>query len=820
MRVVPFIISLVITIGLVTVLNMQIPLSTTKTPRLGSFLSPRHGIWQNAEADNLNLNANLKFPNLFGRVDVYFDERLVPHIYADHEQDAYFVQGFLHAKFRLWQMEFQTHAAAGRLSEIMGATTGSTNFLAIDRFFRRLGMVYAAENSLKEMEADPLTKTAVSAYTNGVNAYISSLTPNQYPVEYKLLDYKPEPWSNIKTALFLKYMSYDLAGGEFDFEMTNAKNIFSMADIEKLYPITQDSLDPIIPKGTVFSRSGIKVVKPAAADSQYLRSKDAIDPTINVKPDKDNGSNNWAVAGTKTASGRPILCNDPHLGLNLPSLWYEMQITTPAFSTYGVSFPGAPSIIIGFNDSCSWGFTNASRDVKDYYEIRFTDTTMKEYWFNGAPQKTTFRKEIIKVKGQPDAIENIAMSAFGPVIYDRHFPNKINDGKSYAVRWKAHDASNEALTFYKLNHAKNFNDYVNAISSFKTPGQNMLFASKRGTIAITQQGEFPAKWRRQGDFVMPGSDTTYAWQGYIPTNENPVLINPLRGFISSANQLPVDETYPYYIGGSFPPYRAISINRRLSAMNNITAQDMQRLQTDNYNVFAEMARPVLLKYIDESKLNSDEVKYVNILRSWNLQNDPNLIAPSVFKTWWDNLETSIWQDEFSQTKLPLRWPDESALLEGLLKDTAYKFADDIRTPSKETVADAVQEAFSTAYNEIKKAEEANNLEWQKFKGTGVRHLLRIPGLSRLQLPIGGGDHIINATKATWGPSWRMVVHLTDNIEAYVVYPGGQSGNPGSKYYDTFIDTWAAGKYYPVKFVNKSEASGTGKMKWTMTFSKG
>jgi penicillin amidase len=819
MRIVPFLISLVTTVGLVFVLNMEIPLPAGKTPPLGSFLSPQHGFWQNGEPDSASFNEALKFNNLAGKVDVYFDERLVPHIYAEHEQDAYFVQGYLHAKFRLWQMEFQTHAAAGRLSEIMGGKRGTTDFIAVDRFFRRLGMVYAAENSLKEMEANPVTKTIVDAYAAGVNAYISALTPNKYPIEYKLLNYKPEKWNNIKTALFLKYMSYDLAGGEYDFEMTNAKNVFSLADIEQLYPVTQDSLDPIIPTGTQFSKPGVKVVKPPIADVNYFGIRDSISPTTNIKPDKDNGSNNWAVSGTKTSSGRPILCNDPHLSLNLPSLWYEMQITTPDFSTYGVSFPGSPSVIIGFNDSCAWGFTNSSRDVKDYYEIKFKDTTRSEYWFNGALKKTGFRKEIIKVKGEPDIVENIAMTELGPVMYDRNFPNKLHDGKAYAVRWKAHDASNESLTFYKLNRAKNFNDYLDAISSFKTPGQNMLFASKKGTIAISQQGEFPAKWRRQGDFVMPGADSIYAWQGYIPTNENPLLVNPSRGFISSANQMPVDSTYPYYIGGSFPPYRAISINRRLAAMNNITPQDMQQLQTDNYNVFAEMARPVLLKYINVSKLNTDQVKFVETLRSWNLQNDANLTAPSVFKTWWDTLEVAIFQDEFAQTKLPLRWPDESTLLEGLLRDSTYKFADDIRTPETETVAFAVQKAFVMAYEQLKKAELSNGLVWSKYKDTGVRHLLRLPGFSRLHLPIGGGEHIINATKGTWGPSWRMVVHLTDDIEAYVAYPGGQSGNPGSKYYDTFIDTWAAGNYYRVLFASKAQAEA-GNMKWTMTFSKG
>lgn len=818
MRIVAFVVSLSITISLIVVLNMQLPVGESKTPRLGLFLSPQHGFWQNAESENLGLDKNFKLAGLNGNVDVYYDERLVPHIYAENDIDAYYVQGFIHAKFRLWQMEFQTYAAAGRLSEVMGAKNSGKDFVAIDKMFRRLGMVYAAENSLSELEANPEIKSAADAYTRGVNAYISSLKPNQYPFEYKLLDYAPEKWSNLKTVLFLKYMSYDLAGAEWDFELTNAKNVFSADDFEKIYPTIQDSLDPIIPKNTAFSKPAVRVIPPPTADSVYYKMKDSLQQVF-MKPDKNNGSNNWAVSGLKTSTGRPILANDPHLGLNLPSLWFEMQMTTPSYNSYGATFPGSPSIIIGFNDSCAWGFTNAMRDVRDYYEIKFEDTTMQQYWFKGALEKSAFRKEIIKVKGGEDVVENIALTVFGPVMFDKNYPNKLNDGKSYAVRWKAHDPSNEALTFYKLNRAKNYADFEDAISTYKTPGQNMLFASRSGDIAIKQQGEFPAKWKRQGDFVMPGNDSTYMWQGMIAASENPMQYNPIRGFVSSANQLPVDASYPYYMGGSYPPYRGFIINRRLSQMNNITAEDMQRLQTDNYNVFAEMARPVLMRYMPDSILSADERTYLNKVKTWNLRNDIGEAGATVFKIWWDSLEMNVWNDEFSQSTLALKWPDESTLLEGLLKDTAYKFADDIATTEKETVADMVRRSFRQAYKEVTLLNSKNSLAWGKFKNTGVRHLLTIPALSRLSLPIGGGEHIINATKQFHGPSWRMVVSLADPIDAYGVYPGGQSGNPGSKYYDTFIDSWAAGKYYNLLFLTKEQAKTNGKIKWSMTFTK-
>ncbi|HNJ59440.1 MAG TPA: penicillin acylase family protein, partial [Chitinophagaceae bacterium] len=337
MRIVPFIISAAITTGLIITLNTQLKIGTSKTPKLGYFLSPQYGFWQNAEPTDIAFNDDIKMPGVTNQVDVYFDERLVPHVYAENDADAYFIQGYLHAKFRLWQMEFQTHIAAGRLSEIVGEDK-----IATDKYFRRLGMVYGAENTLKAIDKDAETKAACDAYTAGVNTYINSLKPEQIPFEYKLLDYKPEAWTNLKTAIFLKFMSWDLAGKTEDLLFTNAKTYFGYDDLQKLYPLIQDTLDPIIPKGTVYEKASITVTKPANSDSLYLERKDTINNTPTVKPNKNNGSNNWAVAGIKTKSGKPILCNDPHLGLNLPSLWFEMQITTPKYSSYGATFPGSP----------------------------------------------------------------------------------------------------------------------------------------------------------------------------------------------------------------------------------------------------------------------------------------------------------------------------------------------------------------------------------------------------------------------------------------------------------------------------------------------
>lgn len=813
--------SAVITAGLVIVLNM--PLG--KIPPLGKFFSPQSGFWRNAEPADEDFNESIKFSSIIhnaeyfpsGKAEVYIDDRLVPHIFAEDEMDAYFVQGYLHAKFRLWQMEFQVRAASGRISEVLGEGPDG-KILNYDRSMRRMGMVYAAEQSVKEVEKNPLSKSQNDAYTAGVNAYIDNLKASDYPVEYKLLDYAPERWSNLKTALFLKYMSYDLAGHEEDLAFTNARNVFSQTDFEKLYPIFSDSLQPIAPNLAEQKYPDSAVVdmhKPVTADSLYFTyPKPATFDDSLPKPDKSNGSNNWAVSGSKTRSGRPILCNDPHLSLNLPSIWYEMQITTPNFSAYGATFPGAPNIIIGFNENIAFGFTNAGRDVKDYYEIRFKDESMNEYWFNGEWKQASKRAEEIAVKGKPLFTDTVAYTLFGPVIYDHRFTASKTNNNYYSLKWKAHDPSNEVMMFYGLNHAKNYEDYSEAIKFLTCPGQNAIFASKTGDIAIWQQGTFPAKWRRQGDFVMPGTDSTFMWRGYIPQEENPHMKNPSRGFVSSANQMAVDSTYPYYLGNTFPTYRGYIINRLLSSMSDITVDDMKKMQLNNYNVKAEFARDILLK-TDESNLDADEKRYLELFRTWDLSNDASEKGATVFDVWWDELEVTVYGDELNKNGLKIPFPTENVLVEALRRDTAYSFIDDINTPQKETLEDDLLSSLKKASVKLKKAEAEGKMEWGTYKNSHIDHLIKLPPFS-MNIPVGGGEGVINCVKEQHGPSWRMIVHMTDEIEAYGVYPGGQNGNPGSRYYNNFVKTWADGNYYPLFFMKRGAKSD--KIKWKISFS--
>ena len=814
MRVVPFLITTVVTTALVFGLNKQ----WGAVPPMGKFLHPQYGCWQNAEPAEQSFDADLSFADLKGKADVYFDDRLVPHVFAENDEDLYFIQGYLHAKFRLFQMDLQTKAAEGRASEIAGPKA-----INYDKEQRRLGMKFAAENAMKEIDKDPTSKLLFDAYTKGVNAYISSLKESDLPLEYKLLNFKPEKWTSLRTALLLKMMAKMLSSGtENDLAYTNAKSAFIPDELKKLYPQVPDSLMPIVPKGTAFDNPGIIALAPPTADSFYFDNNETVVVNEISKPDINNGSNNWVVAGSKTKSGVPILSNDPHLELSLPSIWYEMQLQTPTSNTYGVSLPGSPFIIIGFNDSIAWGVTNAQRDVKDYYAIKFKDDkTKEEYWFDSAWKKSELRIETIKVKGGADVLDTVAYTVFGPVMFDRSFADTLKGNRNLAVRWTAHDPSNEGITFYKLNRASNYDDYADAISTFECPGQNFVFASKAGDIALWQQGKFPARWDRQGLYVMPGEDSSYMWQGFIPQGENPHSKNPERGYLESANQRPVDSTYPYFIPGSYITARAITIENYLSKMNGITPNDMMQLQNNYFNTLAEDVRPILLQFVREDDLNAAEKKYLDIFKSWDLMASPDSKGQTVYQCWFDSLEVGIWQDELSRTRPMSPWPNEQTTMEWLKRDSAFKFIDDINTPQIETIYDVVTIALKKASIELVKIEAAGKLEWTKFKNPTVYHLLKdaLPAFARKGLNVGGNGNIINAVTHSHGPSWRMVVQLSTPTEAYGVYPGGQSGNPGSKYYDDYIDNWVAGKYNKLWFMREGDRMDKN-IKWTMKFKNG
>ncbi|MBU3742390.1 MAG: penicillin acylase family protein [Candidatus Kapabacteria bacterium] len=792
--------SLITTVALVVALDTRLGV----VPPLGRFLSPQHGFWQNAEAVKEQRSQVLQLTGLAKPVDVALDTNLVPHVFAANDADVYFAQGFLHAKYRLFQMDLQARLAAGRISEIVGPRA-----LALDRQQRRIGMVYAAERSLQILERDSTIKAMFDAYTRGVNAYLESITQEDWPVEYKLLDITPESWTNLRSALTLKLMAKRLSSdNDQDIALTRALTTFPLRELDVLFPDVHDSLKPIVPQGTPFPPASVVPVAPAtggALPPSRPLSMAEIDPV-----DPNTGSNNWVVAGSRTQSGYPILCNDPHLELTLPSIWYQMQLATPTSSTYGVTLPGCPFVIIGFNDHVAWGVTNAQRDVKDYYSIRFKDASKQQYWYNGAWRATTRHIEQIMVRGQGATYDTVAYTAFGPVMYDASFGDTTVGREPLAVRWAGHDPSNEGRTFYMLNRARSHADYLQAISTFACPGQNFVFAAHTGDIAVWQQGRFPARWKGQGRVVMPGFDDSHAWQGFIPQRENPHAYNPARGYLHSANQRPADATYPYYASGGYITQRAAAIEDRLSVMHNVTPRDMMQMQNDVTNGTAVDVLPLLLRHVRRSRLRADAQRYLDIVSTWDRQASAASRGQTVFDRWMDSLQVALWADNMGQGPMALPWPSEQTTIEYLLRDTTMPYIDDVTTPERETLSDLVTTALQQAASSLRHDERGGRLAWGAWKNTSVYHLMKdaVPAFARTGLNIGGDRTMINAVGHSHGPSWRMVIHMQHPVEAYGIYPGGQSGNPGSPFYDNNVEAWARGRYNKLWLMKRSEISAT------------
>jgi penicillin G amidase len=832
---------LIITLSLVYALNRPWNFGTP-IPPLGKFLDPFHGIWKNAETKNL-ASENLTLPGLKDEVSIIYDSLKIPHIFAKNDDDLYFAQGYVTAKDRLWQMEFQTHAAAGRVSEIIGKAA-----LNYDRGQRRMGMVFGAENSVRAMEADPTAKAMIDSYTRGINAYIGSLSEEQYPIEYKLLGYSPEPWNNLKVGLLLMNMALTLNTGEKDLEMTNALKLFGKGNLDLLYPDYENSGDPIVDNAGNWKFKAVALdTVPLALPSDlvhidrhrqddsengeiaYEHESERSSPDVGSnnwarlrqtedhpgeqntamgfvgqaqKSSPDVGSNNWAVSGSKTSTGSPMLCNDPHLNLNLPSIWYVIHLNAPGVNVMGASLPGAPAIISGFNDSIAWGVTNAQRDVVDWYKIKFKDKSKDEYLSDGRWKSSRKVVEKIVIKNGGIFYDTVVYTHLGPVRYDESFEGE-KEKNHFAYRWISHDGSREVLTFYKLNRGKNHHDYLEALDHYSAPAQNFVFASVQGDVAMRIQGKYPVRRKEEGKFILDGSRTSQEWKAFIPSEQNVMYKNPVRGFVSSANQYPADTTYPYYINGnSWEEYRNRRINKILGERNDITPQDLMHLQLDVFNLRASECLPFFLSSLDTTKLSPAEQKAFHVLKTWDFNNTVDSEGASYYQAWWRKFYPLVW-DEMAGSKVALEFPTEYITIRLMKENSTLSFFDILGTPEKETAKEVIQKSFSSCVAEVEKWKSehpaSTAVRWADFKDTFVAHLLRLPAFS-YHVQHGGGADIVDASTRGHGPSWRMVVSLEKSgIKAWGVYPGGQSGNAGSPYYNSLLDKWSMGEYYPLHF---------------------
>jgi penicillin amidase len=767
------------------------------TPALGPLLSPFRGLW-NHRVSNWEVEdqgQTLSLPGLQGSVKIQVDRDQIKHIFAESDDDLYFAQGYVLASERLWEMEFLSRVAAGRLSEVMGKRT-----LEFDRYFTKLGLPQAAKESALQMMNDPLTAKALRSYAAGVNAFIDQLKPEDDPFEFKLLGIRPEAWVPENAAYLLKYMAYDLSGHNRELPLSRSRSRISRTDFDSLFPLNFDVPEPIVPKGAKFNfeaRAG------APPSEEFLPDFKALDPVL--QPDPSNGSNNWAISGKKSATGRPILSNDIHLSLSLPALWYEMQLHSPTQNVYGITLPGAPGVILGFNSKVAWGVTNGGSDVMDWYQLRYRDDNRSEYLFEGSWRPIISREVEIKVRNEAPLKLLLRETHLGPVVYDQsETPLNPTVPRGLALKWGALEGSNELKNFLQLNRAKSVSQCREAIDTFQTPNQNFLCADAAGDIGLWHMGRFPVRWRGQGRMISDGSSAGYEWRSWLPRTEIPMSKNPARGFLSSANQMPYDETYPHYLGWPFEsPYRAIRINEILREKKLFTPQDFIEMQGDTLSVLARTSVPVLVKALEGIQLEERQSQALEVLRAWNFRYDVETEAPALFETWLDEFENLLWGPHFPD-RYQYQFPSLARTFELIESDPNSKWFDDPATPATERFKDVALKSFKSAFAANEKSLgnfKPGKWAWSKYQKTELQHIAKIPGLGSAPFAGPGVAEAIFANKGKHGPVWKLVVALGPRPQAWSIYPGGQSGDPSSRHYDDFIEPWKKNELKPVTFLS-------------------
>ncbi len=767
-----------LTIGYFALLIVPINTESGILPPLGNFLNPFSGLWQNAEPNDKWIDLEQRGFRIDLPVRILYDERLVPHVFAENEMDQAFAQGYLHAKHRLWQMDITARQAAGRLAEVFGSRV-----LFLDQRHRRLGMVKSATEYAEKWSQCP-EYPILEAYVRGVNSYIRQLSAAELPFEFKLFNYWPELWSTKKTALVFMSMNLVLCGRNEDLAATNSYQLLGKKQFDYLFPEWNPQQSPIIPKTVVWDFDGPK----------FPPQQDLIGgtyPSFQVVSSDGVGSNNWAIAPSLTRNGNPILCNDPHLQLTLPSIWYEMQLASNDLNVYGVTFPGVPNVIIGFNSKMAWGQTNVGIDVSDLFEIEWVDEDHLIYRLDGQDRKVEWEVERYLVHGAKEVKDTIKYTHWGPVVVD--------DTLSLALHWLPNiEIEGCALqTFIGLNKGSSYDDYIDALKYFGSPPQNFVFASSQGDIAIKVQGKLPIKRKGQGKFVQNGTRTTNGWGGYIPFKETPMLKNPGHGYVASANQHSTDTTYPYYYHGFFEDYRGRYLNERLAEMEQIQIADMQALQNSTYSQLAADLCPLLVDLVQNI---ADGDSIWQKLNQWTYCYDRDSDEASFFEEWKDRFYRTTW-DEFIDSN-DLLTPEIWRTIEMVKRDPSSKYFDLRETKQVEDARDIAVVTYQQMVETMDSIKRVGGtVNWQEFRRFDIPHLSRIPSFSAQDIKVGGSAKSLNAVSDRHAPSWRMIVELSDSVRAWGVLPGGASGNPGSKFYKTGIEEWSSGKYFQLHFLS-------------------
>jgi penicillin amidase len=748
-------------------------------------------------------------------VEVIRDKWGVTHIYAQNSHDLFFAQGFVQGQDRMWQLEFSRRLGSGRLSEFLGPDT-----VRLDRFTRVLGLRRAAQRDWEQMKGED--RAALTAYAEGINTYLNDNRSN-LTVEFMLLGVVPEPWHPVDSIVIVKLMSWVLSENA-SIQISRARIIAKAQDAvaKQLLPAYDVDAPVIIRQDTDEYRDLLQGIKSVA------KTLGTAGPT--------KGSNSWVVTGNRTATGRPLLGNDTHLDLFLPSVWYANSLHGGGYETVGYSLAGSPGVSIGHNRRIAWGLTDLVADVQDFYiEKLDSEADPRSYEVRGEWRPLRFEEEQIKVKGAEPVVLRVAHTNHGPLV--NNWIKRFKDSRPLALAWAAGESHSLIESILLLNRAGNWDEFRNALSLWNGPSINFVYTDVDGNIGYQAAGRVPVRPPiDQGIVPVPGWTGEYDWQGYVPFHGLPHLFNPSAGFVINANQKPVADDYPYQLGYEFAdPFRAIRLNQLLSANKQLSVEDAKLIMGDTHHLPAESLRPHLLATKPSNDL---EARAMDELRAWNLKCDPDQVGAAIYQVWYRFLMEEMVKDELgpelTTEYLEHYWIHGPLMLKLMDEGTSSLF-DDTSTPQVEGRADIVRRSLSNAVAWLSKRYGTNPREWTwgRLHTMTLRHrpfgMVDIPVISKLfnygPIAAPGCDRFtVNATWFTWddperpyaadaGTTQRIIMDVSDWDRSIAVNSTGQSESLFHTHREDLIPMWRDLKYHPLLFTRKAiEAEAAGVLK--------
>ena len=773
-------------------------------PALGSTFNPSTGVWSIARDAVGVTTETLTIPGLQLPVRVTFEQDGTAHVVAQTDPDLFLAVGYVHARFRLFQMDLMRRQGEGRLSQIVGKAA-----LDSDRFELQLGLLRTAETEWSQ--ADEITRVALTAYARGVNDRIEEdKRLHQLPVMFGLLGYEPEPWTPVDTLIVKGDMTQTL-------NFTDTPLVMELLN-KSLGPELTASWFPVLPPNQQSPYDpgpypGNPKVAPIAAMRAFTDSEAATalalhDRLTELPPGlfrSGGASNNWAVAGSKSASGGALLAGDPHLHLTLPSIWFQLTADSPDYHTSGVSIPGTPVVLIGHNEHIAWSLTDAQNQQTFFYEEKEDDAHPGQYFWQGGWHTYVTMNYDIPVLGRPTEHLTVKLSNHGPVISER--------GLTTSVWWAGNIPSQDFEVLMKIGQSSDFQGFRDALREWHSPTHNFVYADDRGNIGLISAGYFPLVAKGDPWLPMPGTGE-YDVTGTVPYDDIPQVYNPRGGIVWSANQRQVGPDYPYYIGTASnffdPGYRANEIKRVLSQNRKLSATDMMALQTDTRDFLASEITPILVEALAGDELTTSEQQGRDLLTNWDFRMETSSAAASIWST--------FWQSYLSQTFDPT-WKAKNVKVDRHeLDDALGQYLEASTLAGSASQESALRTAFHTAFADLTKrlGTDPAAWTWGKIHTRELENLAQISGLSYgPRADRGDGNTVLAAggDPSTHGPSWRMVVDWGSHTFSGI-YPGGQSENPASPWYENRVDTWWDGLYAPMLSADQA-ATAPGAVTWTM-----